>query len=247
MNRNLHILNELREQAPALAEISPLPVFLVPDGYFDGLAGDILLKINSENSVLPSGPAKKTGFEVPSGYFDNLAGSILNRIKTEEVTGTREETAALSPILAGISREMPFQVPTSYFDQLPERMLNQNKEAKVISMGNRGGGRIISRWIKFAAAACITGVLAFGAYRMLNTGNGEKGEMPDFAKSPTVEQIKNFDLDSELEKLSSTDLTDYLCATGDIACNNDKKDEELTKQLSEISDEDLSKYLEGTN
>ena len=238
-------MNELRELAPALAEISHATVFQVPEGYFEQLTGDILLSIQPEPDVLPAGNNKKNGFEVPAGYFDGLAGSILNRIKTEELSGAREEIAVLSPTLAGISREMPFQVPRSYFDQLPQRVLNQNGEAKVVQMNVRRT-RVISRWVKIAAAACITGILAFGAYKMINRNSSGTGGT-ELAKGTTQEQIKNFDLDSELEKLTSADLNNYLCETGDIACNDDKKDEELNKQLSEISDEDLSKYLEGTN
>jgi hypothetical protein len=244
MSRNLNILNELKEQAPALAEIPHHNVFTVPDGYFEQLAVNILLKINSENEILPSGLNKKTGFEVPAGYFDHLAGNILNRIKTEDVSGAREEIGVLSPLLANISREMPFQVPHSYFDQLPERITHQQQEAKVVQMGTRS--RVIPRWLKMAAAACITGILAFGVYQFATRNNGGTGSEIASNNNPTLEQVKDFNLDSELEKLSGTDINNYLCETGAIACN-DSKEEELSKQLSEISDEELDKYLEGIN
>lgn len=231
-------MNELKELAPELANLPQETPFLVPEGYFEHLYATILLKINRENGAMPN------GFSVPEGYFDGLAASIMNRVKAETATGAQEEIQALSPMLAGISRTMPFEVPRSYFDQLPQQVLNEEKDTKVVSMAGRG--RVISRWVKYAAAACVVGLLAFGALRLINNKPGENGG-ESLAKNPTIEQIKNFDLDAELDKLSDTDLNNYLCATGDIACNDDKKDDELNKQLSEISDEDLSKYLEGTN
>ncbi|MBL7728574.1 MAG: hypothetical protein JNM68_12845 [Dinghuibacter sp.] len=240
MNRNLHILNELREISPELAHLPHQAPFEVPQGYFEHLAADILLAINRENG------AAATGFSVPEGYFDGLAASIMGRVKAENATGAQEEIQALSPVLAGINRTMPFTVPRSYFDQLPEQVLNEEKGAKLVSMQSTGGGRVIARWVKYAAAACVVGLLAFGATRFLNKKTTENGN-GSLANTHPIEQIKNFDLDAELEKLSDTDLSNYLCATGDIACNDDKKDDELNKQLSEISDEDLSKYLEGTN
>jgi hypothetical protein len=220
----------------------------VPDGYFQQLFTDIMLKINSENSILSAHSNKKTGFEVPVGYFDNLAGNILNRIKTEDAATAREEISLLSPVLAGISREMPFQTPRSYFDQLPERIINQQQETKVVQMGAKRS-QTIPRWMKIAAAACITGILAFGAYRWANRNNGPSGTGDAVAvNNLTPEQVKNFDLDSELEKLSGSDINNYLCETGAIACNDNKnKDEELSKKLSDVSDEDIDKYLEGIN
>jgi hypothetical protein len=244
MNRNTHILNELMELAPALATLNTAPVFMVPEGYFNHLAENIILKINTESSILGNGLNQKPGFTVPEGYFNSLAGNIINRIKTKatENPSAREETAALSPLLAGISREMPFSHPRSYFDRLPERILQENQGAKLVKMSS---GRVITKWMKMAAAACIVGLLAMGAYWLVNRGGNSTGtEIANTGR--TLEQIKSFDLDSELEKLGNNELGNYLCETGAIACN-DIKDEDLSKKLAEITDEDLSSYLEGTN
>lgn len=248
MNRNIDILNELREISPVLAEISPVNVFTVPEGYFDQLAVEILLKKEpvAENGSLLSG-SKSQAFSVPGGYFEGLAGSIMNRIKTEPVTDAREEISILSPMLAGISREMPYQVPRSYFDNLAGRILDQRQEAKVVSI-TAARRSLVPRWMRVAAAACIAGLLMFGIYRI---GAGKPGATVTtttaMANMPSREDVKNFDLEQELSKLSGDDINKYLCETGAVACNEPKKDDELNKEISEISDEALNDYLDGIN
>lgn len=247
MKRNQDILNELREISPVLAEISPVNVFTVPEGYFNQLTADILLNTEPvfENGNLFS-VDKTTAFSVPEGYFDGLAGSIMNRIKTEEVSGAREEISLLSPTLAGLSREMPYEIPRSYFDNLSERILNQRPEAKVVSM-NTARRSIMPRWMKMAAAACIAGLLFFGVYKILPGGGNGKPAGTELANLPSKEDVKNFDLEKELSKLSADDISNYLCETGSLACNETKKDDDLNKEVYELSDEDLNEYLEGIN
>jgi hypothetical protein len=248
MNRNQDILNELREISPVLAGISPVNVFTVPEGYFSQLAVDIFMKtepVSENGTLLPH--SKSPAFSVPEGYFDGLAGSIMNRIKTEDLSDAREEINILSPTLAGINREMPYQVPRSYFDKLTERILDQRQEAKVVQMSSARRS-IMPRWMKMAAAACIAGLLFFGAYKIIPWGSGTTSPVTnELANLPTKEEVKNFDLEKELAKLSADDINNYLCETGAVACNEIQKDDELKKEVSEISDEELNEYLEGIN
>lgn len=240
-------MNELREISPVLAEISPVNVFMVPEGYFSQLAVDIFMKtepVSENGSLLPD--SKSPAFSVPEGYFDGLAGSIMSRIKTETTSDAREEISILSPTLAGISREMPYEIPRSYFNNLTGRILDQRQEAKVVQMTSARRS-IMPRWMKLAAAACIAGLLFFGAYKMIPWNKSSDPAKTELANLPTKEEVKNFDLEKELAKLSTDDITNYLCETGAVACNEVKKDEELKKEMSEISDEELNEYLEGIN
>ena len=119
MNKPDNILNELRELSPAVADISRVNVFTVPDGYFEALTGILLMKTSAEDSAQGAMPA------VPSGYFENLADNILLRIKKE----MPQETESVSELLAGIGRKNIYTVPAGYFETLPAQMLERIKSS----------------------------------------------------------------------------------------------------------------------
>lgn len=118
MNQPDNILNELRELSPTVAGINRVNVFTVPDGYFESLAGLLLINASAANSLQSAGSAISA---VPEGYFDNLAGNILNRIKRE----VPEETNAISELVAGIGRKNIYSVPAGYFNNLPAQLVAQ--------------------------------------------------------------------------------------------------------------------------
>ncbi len=118
MNQPDNILNELRELSPTVAGINRVNVFTVPDGYFESLAGLLLINASAANSLQIAGSPISS---VPEGYFDNLAGNILNRIKRE----VPEETNAISTLVAGIGRKNIYAVPVGYFNNLPAQVVAQ--------------------------------------------------------------------------------------------------------------------------
>jgi len=98
----------------------------VPAGYFDALAGNMLLKINeekTENGSLPN-ISKTPVYEVPAGYFDSLAGNILNRVKAAAATSPAEELAFLSPVLSRLEKKSPFSTPEGYFIDLSDNVVS---------------------------------------------------------------------------------------------------------------------------
>lgn len=77
------ILQELMENAPELARISPVMPYKVPAGYFEELPGLILLRIRTMGintpdeelkaiSPLLAGLKKEMPYRVPQEYFENL-------------------------------------------------------------------------------------------------------------------------------------------------------------------------------
>ena len=87
MNRRKEIPEELKDIAPALAGIDFQQPYKVPAGYFENLAGQIMLRIRLENagsakeeleiiSPFLSGLSKKMPFSTPEGYFDTLTPGI---------------------------------------------------------------------------------------------------------------------------------------------------------------------------
>lgn len=76
MKTSIHISDELKTISPLLAGIEKINVFSVPEGYFDALSNNILLRCDTVSEI--------AGFTVPDGYFDGLADQILARIRKEE-------------------------------------------------------------------------------------------------------------------------------------------------------------------
>jgi hypothetical protein len=126
MEKNIIILNELKEISPALAAIGYAVPYTVPAGYFEGLAAQILLKINAGNveSESLSHISKSPVYEVPPGYFDQLAGTILNRVKAAKAATPVDELAILSPLLSRIAKTSPFSAPEGYFNDLPDNVVS---------------------------------------------------------------------------------------------------------------------------
>src|SRR3982750_4699179 len=118
MENSNPILNELMEISPLIAGINRRMPYMAPDGYFETLPVQVLLRIGIEEKA-GDDPVlainKEAVYEVPAGYFEGLAGSILNRIKAEQVTTVQDELALLSPLLGGIEKKNPFSSPEDSF------------------------------------------------------------------------------------------------------------------------------------
>lgn len=120
-NRN-DIWSELKELSPTIAAIEKINPFTVPRGYFNHLANDIFTGIVNEKGSHPNSFAVT---DVPAGYFDSLAGSILTKIKAEESPDAATEIIRLSPQLFRIKNKPVFEVPPGYFDTLNSSILTK--------------------------------------------------------------------------------------------------------------------------
>jgi hypothetical protein len=124
MKKKENILKELKEISPTLTEM-PLSadLFKVPDGYFEGLAGEIILKIRSEEeprSLLLEKINKTIPYHLPLGYFDGFAAEVIARIKSEKsALEVSEELQSLSPLLSAIEKKPAYTIPEGYFKELP--------------------------------------------------------------------------------------------------------------------------------
>ncbi len=121
------ILNELMQISPAVAGISHLTPYQVPQGYFEGLEELMKQRLagleNTGSDPVLNIP-KDNAYQVPEGYFDGLANTILNRIKADEAKDANEELELLSPALNRINKTNPFTVPAGYFSELPENIVS---------------------------------------------------------------------------------------------------------------------------
>ena len=113
--------------SPLVAGINRRMPYMAPDGYFETLPVQVLLRIGIEEKA-GDDPVlainKEAVYEVPAGYFEGLAGSILNRIKAEQVATVQDELALLSPLLGGIEKKNPFSSPEDYFANVSENIVS---------------------------------------------------------------------------------------------------------------------------
>ena len=215
---------EPNELPDSLARIRRLNTYKVPPHYFDTLADDILSKVHIPvASVLPlSAP--------PAGYFDGLADNILQKIKTTQKSEPQQELEEVDLFLAGVPKINPYTVPQGYFDAFKVPMQSAIA-APVLKMSRRSP----ARWITYAAAAVITGVVATGA--ILFVGQNDS--------NPPSEKYK-----AALSKVSDSNLADYLNSSlpdADIvpaSSTRELNSNGLYHQLlNNVSDNDIQQYL----
>jgi hypothetical protein len=232
MENKADILQELREISPLIADFQSVNPYRVPEGYFTSLSVAIVEKIRIETVL---GQASADTYGVPAGYFEGLSANILSKIKTGEANNeVRIELAEVAPLLNTISREQVYTVPSGYFEELDlTAAMKTPKEGKVVTL------RIARKWMQFAAAAVMAGILVTGAFLFTDDRgslNQTKTDIPDVS--------------SEMNKVSEDELVTYLDYTEHIiaapAATSLATEAELAdvkNNLHQLSDEELNQYL----
>ena len=151
---------DLQKEAPKLAAIGNGIPFTVPAGYFQELSDNLKSRILVESMHVDD----NDGFKVPQGYFDELSSRIENRLAVENIR-------LLVP-------SEGFVLPDGYFTELSGRITSRIDDS---SKGATPIRRLFSSWISYAAAACITAIIASGIYFNSNTYQFDKqlSEVPD--------------------------------------------------------------------
>jgi len=233
-NRNT-IQNELNELNSSLNSELDGNTFSVPDGYFDGLANSILAKIKGEMAVsaseeiaglspLLAGISRKIPYSIPDNYFS------LNTDGLQAFTSENEE----SLVLSFIDKEMPYEVPTGYFANVPEQVLQKisNQGTKVVAIRKRN-------WMRLAAAAVITGILAISGIVYFNnrptTGNGTSNDPVMAVKKASTEELNDF------IKTTAVDGSD---GKSSLTVLNKAPKTEAKKLFADVSDKELDDFLD---
>ncbi len=226
MERNKNIQQELNEISNTITIIPFVPTYTTPTNYFDNLSREIIFKINNN-----------TPYVVPINYFDNLSTSILQKMEIKN-----NELITIAPTLASLPKINVFTTPVNYFENIT---LNNKSEAKVVAFTTDKKKNYT--WIKYAAAACIITIFSITAFNYFNTSSKENEIIA--GTNLTYKQIKNIDVETEISKISTAEVDNYLCDNGLIACA-EKIDEKMINELENlnISDDELEKILgEKTN
>jgi hypothetical protein len=240
MTNRITILNELQDLGSNLAKISPKNIYHVPEGYFEGLAQQILnrikaLEVSSANEELEilspvlNSISKENPFTVPAGYFDNLNERLMQGIREHaDYQTSDEEIASLSPLLSNISKKSPYSVPDNYFENLSTKIVKK-EESKVISITSR-------KLYRFAIAAVFVGVVAIGAFLFINP------KQIDPNKNPQAWLKKNVN-----KKISQEQLDNFVALTKANEINKtpgeNVKTDEIKALMKDVSEKEIQEFL----
>ncbi len=234
------ILNELQDLESDLANISTQNLYQLPEGYFEGLADQVLNRIkaleasSAEKELKILAPAiigisKENLFTVPEGYFDNLSEQLMQGIREHaDYLTSDEEISSLSPLLSGIRKKSPYSVPAGYFDNL-NTVTKSNEVAKVISITSR-------KWYRFAVAAVILAVVAIGGLLFINP------KQIDPNINPQAWMKKNVN-----KTIPNEQLADFVALTKGNESNNNLseniKTDEIKNLMKDVSEKEIQEFL----
>ena len=125
MKQNNYIQEELRSEAPVLAEIENKPLFSVPSDYFENLSLEVIQKIKEGREPRYSF-SNSMPFSVPEGYFENFSKTVLEMLTDKaENDSVFEEIETISPLLNTINKKAVFSVSEGYFDTFSRTVLEK--------------------------------------------------------------------------------------------------------------------------
>lgn len=253
MTQKNNILNELKELNSSLSSQAVVNVYVVPEGYFDSLAGILLQKIKASEaadsstelsmvSPLLAGIIKQPPYFLPAGYFDGLEEKIMTVIRQHaDYQTSEEEIGSLSPLLGSLKKATPYSVPEGYFEKInpvrQEDQPEQTRPAKVVSFQSR-------RWVRVAAAAVITGLVVISGIRLLSNNTAET---PDKAiakiEKKIAKDMKNQDITSE-DVDNFFDLTDAIASVDTKQAANASVTKPGKDFLKDIPDDEIVNFLD---
>ena len=177
-------------------------------------------------------------YTVPWGYFEDFADILMYRIRFEaagfgeikKISAT-DEISQISPLLAGLKNKNPYQVPSGFFEnadktiQIPEN-IERNLNA-VTGSYKPGKISIPMRIVRYAAAACILGMLGIATFnithrQILDPINGlTKVSDQDMANFLDIDDVhwtpdNSSDLQKSTVNLSDADIHDLLGSVPDV-------------------------------
>lgn len=234
MENSVNILAELQEVSPSIAQIPRRNPYQVPADYFISFADQCLENIRVEAVLSQSAGAT---YSVPENYFNGFADTILAKLHLSslEQSDSRQELETVAPILATSSPVNPYSVPEKYFEHtdFAEAATRFKKHAVIFTL------RSARKWTQFAAAAIMAGVLVMGAFMFTDNNSNVKNENYD-----------NFDISSELDKVSVDDLAEFLnnpstfiAAPAATPMASEDELADIKSNIRQLSDDELNQYV----
>lgn len=196
-----------------------------------GTISSELTSISQHVAELP----KNTPFSVPKDYFDNFPTLLMETIKND---APEQDLMELSPMLKSLKHENPYILPKGYFNNLKIEI--PGNQAPVIGMHRFGS------WLKYAAAACLAGIIAT-VFFVSKTENekplaGIPKEAETFQHKFSPDAIAMY-----LEEMDNLFVVETNENEGVSTSSNllvDLSRETIKEILQEIPDKDISLYID---
>jgi hypothetical protein len=243
MTQNNNILQELKELESSLAGLAAQNIYSVPNGYFEGLAGQVLSRIKAMEaanaaeelgylSPMLSNMSKQLPYAVPAGYFEGLEEKLMQTVRnSNDYQTATEELETLSPLLSGLKKEMPYSVPQGYFENLAADINTQaNKtETKIISIGSR-------KWFRYAAAAVVVGVVATLSFMLINQDK------------VTADKDSYAWVKKNIKKVSTEKIEEFIQLTDEdkSVASIDTKIEDVKELMKDVPENEIQSLLNDT-
>ena len=249
MTQNNNILQELKELESSLAGLAAQNIYSVPNGYFEGLAEQVLNRIRAMEvsnaaeelgylSPILSNISKQLPYAIPAGYFEGLEEKLLQTVRDssdylhKESFGqtATEELVTLSPLLSGLKKEMPYSVPQGYFENLADVKTKVSKtETKVISLGTQ-------KWFRYAAAAVVVGVIATLSFMLINRDK------------VTADEDSYAWVKKNIKKVSTEKIDEFIQLTDEdkSVASIDIKIEDVKELVKDVPENEIQSLLHDT-
>ncbi len=197
---------EWEDEAPELAKMPAGNPFTVPQDYFAELEGAIHARLTIDSLGLD----RRTGFTVQDDYFDHLPEKVEAALAVEELKQEMHTEG--------------FTVPEGYFDTLQDRISRrvQIPEPKV--------RKLFPEWTRYAAAASITVLIAFGVYM-----KGGRSTIADKLSAVPEQEIVNY-LQLYSDQMDNQVIVENLESSAAFSGLSD-----------DVSSQELRYYLEDTS
>jgi hypothetical protein len=228
------IIQELNDLGSSLENTTTGNIYSIPEGYFEGFAQQVLGRIKAEEKGLEflSLLSKENPYQVPVGYFKNLPQNIMEGIRRHaDYQTSREELESISPLLNSLNKKPVFSVPDNYFANF-EVAPGKKTEAKVVLLASR-------KWIRYAAAAVITGVIALSTFSILNKKKIDPNKNPEGWVAKNMKKVSP-EVINEFVKLADEELP----LKESTATTN--KTDDIKELMKDVSVNEIDKFLDET-
>lgn len=182
-------------------------------------------------SIAPSIAAIGTAmpYSVDAQYFESLPEILLEQAQFAD----------------NHISNLPYQVPPNYFDQLSTQLLNriaaettveapiQKTTAKIVRFNQ------VKRWMSYAAAAILAGILITNAFLFT--------DKPNYSE---YEKYRTLDIPSTLNLVSDADLNNYIQNNShtngveEMVVSESQSLPNLSENMELLSNENLDAYLQ---
>ena len=183
-------------------------------------------------SIAPSIAAIGTAmpYSVDAQYFESLPEILLEQAQFAD---------------NHVISNLPYQVPPNYFDQLSTQLLNriaaettveapiQKTTAKIVRFNQ------VKRWMSYAAAAILAGILITNAFLFT--------DKPNYSE---YEKYRTLDIPSTLNLVSDADLNNYIQNNShtngveEMVVSESQSLPNLSENMELLSNENLDAYLQ---